>query len=245
MGRTSWLARWWTLAFFAHLLAAAPFFLNTASGTWSAWHSLPLDDSWIHLDYIRGLATQGCLCYNDHIWEAGATSWGWVLLAVPFYLIGHLALGLDEVVLVRLLGLGLGALAALFVFLLLVRATGSRIVGMIGAAVVTFEPESVFLRISGMEGALLTAAVLGSTLALLSKRWALAGLGLALAFWSRPEAAYFVAVALVVTAAIRLIPHAPMLLRTWCTPTLRAKSPNPPLPGYRLQATDYRYLPEA
>ena len=187
--------KWWVVAFLFNVLIAVPLFLGTESGTRSAWYAFPLDDSWIHLDYVRSLATQGCLCYNDGIWEAGSTSWAWVLLLTPFYLVFHMGLGLDLVLLVKFIGLALGGLITVFAYVLVLRVTGSRKVAVIGAAVAALEPTFAYHRISGMEGTLTVAVVLGATVAIVNRRWLVAGLGLAAAFWTRPELALFLAVA--------------------------------------------------
>ena len=195
--------KWWALAFLFNVLIAVPFLLSTASGTRAAWYSFPLDDTWIHLDYVRSFATQGCLCYNDGVWEAGSTSWAWVLFLTPFYLLFHMGLGLDLVLLVKFIGLALGGLITVFAYVLVLRVTGSRRVAVVGAVVAALEPTFAYHRISGMEGTLIVAAVLGTTLAIVSRRWLLAGLGLAAALWTRPELALFLAVAF------------PVVLRVW------------------------------
>ena len=53
----------------------------------------------------------------------------------------------------------------------------------------------MYLRLSGMEGTLVTTLVLASTATLLNKRWAASGLLLGAVFWSRPELALYAAAA--------------------------------------------------
>lgn len=192
----------WLFVFFAVNTAVSSILLfSRASGTSAALDQLPLDDSWIHLVYIRALVTEGCLCYNTGIWEAGATSWGWVLVNAPFYLVGTEWLGIDPVFVIKFVGLLTAAVATLFAFLIVRRITGSRNFALAVAIVMSLEPTFAFSRVSGMEAPILVAAVLGSTLAILNRRYRLAGLALAFAFLSRPEGGLFVAVAVFAVTA--------------------------------------------
>ncbi len=189
----------WLAGFFAiNALVSSILLFGRASGTSSALNDLPLDDSWIHLVYIRAIATEGCLCYNTGIWEAGATSWAWVLLNAPFYLVGTEWLGIDPVFVIKFVGLLTAAVGSLFAFLLVRRITGSRTFGLVVVGIMALEPTFAFSRISGMEAPIVLTAALGSTLALVNRRYALAGLALAIAFLSRPEMGLFVAAALIV-----------------------------------------------
>ncbi|MCH8222835.1 MAG: hypothetical protein IH868_05425 [Chloroflexi bacterium] len=183
-------------AFVLNVLTSLLFLMDTSSGTSSAWWSFPIDDSWIHLNYVRGIVTEGCFCYNSGISEAGTTSWGWVLLLSPFYLVGHLWMGFDPALLTKLVGIGLGAVTTVLVYYLVFRITASRLAGALIGAAITLEPTSVFLRLSGMEGTLVTVVVLASAATLMNRRWAATGLLLGLAFWSRPEAGIYVGGAL-------------------------------------------------
>ncbi len=187
----------WLIAFFAINAAVSTILLlSRASGTSAALDQLPLDDSWIHLVYIRALVTEGCLCYNTGVWEAGATSWSWILVNSPFYLVGTEIFGIDPVFVIKFVGVLTSAFAALFAFLIVRRITGSRIVGLLAVLLMALEPTFAFSRVSGMEAPIVVATVLGSTLAILHRRYSIAGFALALAFWSRPEAGLFVAAAL-------------------------------------------------
>lgn len=210
-GRIGVRVKWFLAAYALNILIAVPFFLNRSSGTSSAWYSFPLDDTWIHLDYVRGLVTQGCLCYNDGVWEGGATSWAWVLLLSPFYAVFHLGLALPLVPLVKFVGLAVGALSTIFTFKIAQRVTRNRRVSMAIAALVALEPTFAFHRISGMEGGLVVAAVLGTTVALMHGRWWYVGIGMTVAFMARPEMALF------------LIPVYPVTLLLW----LRSSGPSP------------------
>ncbi len=203
-GRIGTAIKWFLAAYALNILIAVPFFLSRASGTTSAWYSFPLDDTWIHLDYVRGIVTQGCLCYNDGVWEGGATSWAWVLLLSPFYAIFHLGLGLSVVSVVKFVGLAVGAIITIFVYKLAKRITNNHRVAMIIAILVALEPTFAFHRISGMEGVLVVAAVLGITVALLNQRWWLVGFAMAVSFLARPEMALFFAVVYPVTLLLWL-----------------------------------------
>ncbi|MBN4064766.1 hypothetical protein JYU04_03415 [Dehalococcoides mccartyi] len=210
-GRIGTRLKWFIAAYALNILIAIPFFLNRSSGTSSAWYSFPLDDTWIHLDYVRGLVTQGCLCYNDGVWEGGATSWGWVFILSPFYAVFHLGFGLALVPIVKFVGLAIGALITVFIYKIARRITGSRRTSMVIAIIVALEPTFAFHRISGMEGVLVVVAVLGTTLALLGSRWLLAGLAMTVAFLARPEMALF------------LIVVYPIIVILW----MRASGPKP------------------
>ena len=183
-------------AFAFNVLTSLPFLLDTSSGISSAWWSFPIDDSWIHLNYVEGITTEGCFCYNSGINESGATSWGWVLLLAPFYLVGHLWMNLDPVLVTKFVGISIATLSTVLVYYLVVRVAASRVAGALIAAAITLEPTNVFLRLSGMEGAMVTAIVLASTVTLVNRRWATTGFLLGLAFWSRPEAGFYVGAAL-------------------------------------------------
>lgn len=188
--------RWLAVFFAINTGVSAILLFSRASGTSSALTQLPLDDSWIHLVYIRALVTEGCLCYNAGIWEAGATSWGWVLVNAPFYLVGTEWLGIDPVYVIKFVGLLTAAVSTLFAFLIIRRITGSRNFALLTAIVMSLEPTYAFSRISGMEAPIVVAAVLGSTLAILHRRYRLVGFGLALSFFARPESGLFAAVAI-------------------------------------------------
>ncbi len=193
-------ARWLALFFIVNTAASSILLFSQAADSSSALDQLPLDDSWIHLVYIRAVVTEGCLCYNTGIWEAGATSWGWVLLNAPFYLVGTEWLGIDPVFVIKFVGLLTAAFGTLFAFLIVKRVTGSRNFALVAATLMALEPTFAFSRISGMEIALVVTGVLGATLAILHRRYRLAGLALSISFLARPEAGLFVAMALAVVA---------------------------------------------
>ncbi|MGC6509355.1 MAG: hypothetical protein ACON4U_13125 [Myxococcota bacterium] len=54
-----------------------------------SWIEFPLDDGWIHLVYVRSIATVGWPEYNPGQAETGMSSLLWVLINVPFYMIGQ------------------------------------------------------------------------------------------------------------------------------------------------------------
>jgi len=190
------------IAWIANLVVALPYLSASAGGENHGWMSFPVDDAWIHLDYVRGLVTQGCLCYNDGIWEAGGTSWGWIFaLAIPYALFTSL-LDLPIELVVKFVGITIGAFISVWSFRLLLRITGSRVGSMLGSVLIVIEPTSAFHRVSGMEGALVALAALGVTLTLLDRKWLLAGIWMAVGFYGRPEMLYF---GLIATSTMWLI----------------------------------------
>lgn len=189
------------IALIVNLIIAIPFFLYPPSEYQaSVLQGFTLDDAWIHLCYVDNLTQHGGFFYNTGIWEAGMTSWGWVLVLSPAYLVGHLGLNIDPGIVVKLTSLLLSGIITLLVFILARNITRNRLIAVIIALVVAVEATFAYHRISGMEGSLVVAAILGTTLACLYHRYLLTGLLLALCFLARPELGLFVGCVLLVLA---------------------------------------------
>ena len=61
-------------------------------GVWLAFPKqpgvFPLDDSYIHLSYVRSLAESGTLSFNPGELSTGSSSPLWVVVLTPFYWVG-------------------------------------------------------------------------------------------------------------------------------------------------------------
>jgi hypothetical protein len=78
--------RWLPLA--AALLTLLLGFLYILSAPPQKGAGLPMDDSYIHLDYARNLALYGELAFNHGTASAGTSSLGWDLLLAPTFWLG-------------------------------------------------------------------------------------------------------------------------------------------------------------
>jgi hypothetical protein len=157
----------------------------------------PLDDSWIHQDFARTLATTHQFAYAPGRTGAGSTSPFWVVLLTPPYLVLGAAPPLTLVVAWTSL-LGLAALAALAV-VTGVAAAGlaagaganertQRLAALLASLAVASEWHLVWAAASGMETVLFCALVMAA-IVLASREapaWAL-GLLVALSIAVRPE----------------------------------------------------------
>ena len=161
-----------------------------------------LDDSYIHLDYVRSLKLGEGLSYNPHDWATGMTSplWVLVLAAWPF--------GMPPVWFVKGLGVVLHAIGTALVLLVLQRSTPAidARAQWLGALLWAGSPLAVHAAGSGMEVSLATSLVLGYVYCALRERerWA-AGFA-ALATLARPELACFVALCAAGLSALRRRP---------------------------------------
>ncbi len=132
---------------------------------------LPLDDTWIHLDYARSLATQGFFYYNPGVVEAGMSSPMWViLLAIP------LKLGIGPAASAKMLSFVFSILTAFAAYHLAVDLTHSSWVGWVAGILCTLEPNFSFARVSGMEVPLLSFLLLTALLASHRRRFTIAGI---------------------------------------------------------------------
>lgn len=81
-----WQKRWLPLA--ASLLTAILGLSYILVNSPNAGAGLPMDDSYIHLDFARNLALYGELAFNHGIASAGTSSLGWDLLLMPSFWLG-------------------------------------------------------------------------------------------------------------------------------------------------------------
>jgi len=170
----------------ATVAVAARFVLNRAPGTAAALDGFPLDDAWIHLVYARAVSVGHGFAYNPGEPEAGFTSPLWVLLlALVFWLKAAFA-STSVVLVVKALGVALGAVTALFAGCLARRLVGG-LAGLTATALVVLDPSLGFARVSGMEVSLATTLALGACLAVEAKRPVVCAALVGLAVVTRPE----------------------------------------------------------
>ena len=114
----------------------------------------PLDDSWIHLQFARNVASGQGFSYNPGIPVAGSTAPLWTLvLAIPA------RLGLDPVASAKGLGIALTLAAALVAGRLAEWLTSSRAAGFFTALALAVSPRLIWGALSGMECRLLVPGV--------------------------------------------------------------------------------------
>ena len=75
--------RWWLIPLVGATIAVALCLLLAREA------GFPLDDSWIHQDFARTLATTGRFAFQPGRGGAGATSPLWVVLLLPPHLMTH------------------------------------------------------------------------------------------------------------------------------------------------------------
>jgi len=167
---------------FSLLLGALVWAAFVALNTEAALADFPMDDAWIHQVYVRSLATEGTLSYNPGTPEAGFSSLLWVLVQVPFHLVG-----IAPHVYAKLVGLA---------FCLLAGFGASRVASSLGASsfgsavallLVAVTPAFAFSAVSGMEVTLTSALLFHGVAELLRGRTARSGVLLGLAGLARPE----------------------------------------------------------
>lgn len=151
-------------------LALIAFFLA------SIWPGLgmPYDDSWIHLTFVRNLAENGVLGFNDGEWSGGTTSLLWDVLLAPVYWLSGRILGTAY-----LIGTGCYLMAGVALYLLLEFAfqptawgRGLALAGAVGFA--TIGPV-LYLALSGMETLLFLTLALWSLVAFMRGRYGWTG----------------------------------------------------------------------
>lgn len=148
----------------------------------------PLDDAWIHLDYARGLLTDGYPSYNPGEPEAGFTSPLWLAAVTPVLTLCR-ALGSSPVIPVKLASLACAALAAAALGRLSARLGARPSVAALVALVSLLGPWCAESAPSAMEVPLALACCALALDAALARRALAAGVLLALAAWTRPESA--------------------------------------------------------
>ncbi|GAB6040503.1 hypothetical protein [Endothiovibrio diazotrophicus] len=154
----------------------------------AVWIGFPIDDAWIHLDYVRGLLRDGLPTYNPGVPEAGFSSPLWLFAVMPFHLAGE-ALGLPPAVGVKFASWLFGLLTALSLGTLAGRLSGSKWAARLTAALPLLHPDFTFSMLSGMEVTLAAWLVMLTLSASQDERVGRCGFYAALAMLARPEAA--------------------------------------------------------
>jgi hypothetical protein len=148
----------------------------------------PLDDSWIHLQIARNLASGQGWSFNPGEPTGGATSPLWILFIAPLFYLGG-----DVTIWVKALGAVLFIANVLLVADVARLATGDRRVGLAAGALAALQPALIWTAFSGMETTLYLLLFLLSLRSLIlverrGRRSAYASTAwLALAGWARPE----------------------------------------------------------
>lgn len=106
----------------------------------------PLDDSWIHLQIARNLASGQGWSFNPGEPTGAATSPLWVLLITPLFYLGG-----DVTVWVKVVGSLLYLATVLLVADVASLATGDRRVGLLAGALAALQPALIWTALSGME----------------------------------------------------------------------------------------------
>ena len=171
-----------------HVLVALRFLLDTSTGSTAAAEALPLDDAWIHLVYAQSLAQLDGFAYNPGELETGFTSPLWAILLAPLFWL-RLPWDVSLVLVVKSVGILVWWAAGIFGYRLGARLSGHRGAGVVLALMIALDPWLAFGAVSGMEVPLACATTLAGFDYLAARRWRAAGIGLALAIWSRPELA--------------------------------------------------------
>ncbi len=148
----------------------------------------PLDDSWIHLQIARNLASGHGWSFNPGEPTGAATSPLWVLIITPLFYLGG-----DVTVWVKALGVLLYLANVLLVANVAMLTVGDRRVGVGAGMLAAMQPALIWAALSGMETALYLLLFLlslrslflseqrGRPAAYASTVW------LSLAGWARPE----------------------------------------------------------
>ncbi|HSN77627.1 MAG TPA: hypothetical protein VL334_21345 [Anaerolineae bacterium] len=148
----------------------------------------PLDDSWIHLQIARNLASGHGWSYNPGEPTGAATAPLWVLAIAPLFYLGG-----DVTLWVRAFGILLYLASILLVANVATLASGDRRVGIVAGVLAAAQPAFIWAALSGMETTLYLLLFLLSlrSLFLIEQRGRLAAYAstgwLALAGWARPE----------------------------------------------------------
>jgi len=168
------------------LVMGSLYLSSTVSGSHSALHGVPLDDTWIHLVYARSFAEHGRFYYNPGVQEAGMSSPFWVILLAASYKLGALfgwspqwcAKGLSALcgwgaaIATRRLALALGA---------------SQMVSACAGLLVVLEPNLVYGQWSGMEAPLASLLLMLAVHAAVEQRHGVCGVILGLLVITRGE----------------------------------------------------------
>jgi len=151
------------LLLFAALAAAGTILLFAVSWFTAGGHfMLPLDDSYIHLQYARQLAQDSPLVYTEGMAPSGGmTSPFYVLLLTPMHFFG--IEGAKGAFAAFLFGGALWMLAAIWTFQL-VKKLASRAAGILAALLLMANGHIMWNFLSGMETGLFAVLLLGAAL---------------------------------------------------------------------------------
>jgi arabinofuranosyltransferase len=191
--------------------------------------SFPLDDSWIHFQFARNLASGHGFAYNPDVPVAGSTAPLWTLLLAGFFKLGgaHPALA-------KVAGI-VAALAAAWLARELAQVwTGDTTLGLTAALATAWSAPVIWGALSGMEVTLAAALVMGALVAHTAGRVVLTSALLGLAALTRPESVLLIplvwlggSLTLARTAIVWGVPSA--LLGPWVVFNLRTAGT--PLPA--------------
>ena len=170
-----------TLSFILTLLASASFLTANDSGNSYTWHSVPLDDVWIHQVYARSIASGHPFQYNQGESETGSTSPLWAIILAPIHLFG-----LPVIPTSKFLCILFTAVTCTIAYFVAVHL-GERIAGYIFAFSFTLLPYFTFSAVSGTEVPLFVFLIFLSTLLFLKKKLFLAGAISGFSILARPE----------------------------------------------------------
>lgn len=109
----------------------------------------PLDDSWIHLQIARNLATGHGWAFNPGEPTGAATAPLWIAMIAPLFYLGG-----DVTVWIKLLGSLLYLASVVLIVDVAALATGDRRVGLVAGLLAALQPAFIWAAVSGMETAL-------------------------------------------------------------------------------------------
>ena len=156
---------------------------GTASGTDSAMVGVPLDDTYIHFQYAKNLATYGKFYYNVGDEQTGATSPLWVIILGIVY-----KLGFDLISTSKIIGLFFHICSSIILFSLLRRYVKNKTFAWLGGIVCLISPTLFFYSLSGMEVSLFVFLLLIIFRFFIQKKYDYVGVSLGFGILTRPEA---------------------------------------------------------
>lgn len=122
----------------------------------------PLDDSWIHLQFARNLASGRGFSYSDERWVSGSTAPLWTLLESILFRVAP-----NPILVGKVLGIVVSIGAVMAAARLARAVSGHPFAGLAAACVVALLPAAAWGAVSGMELPLSTLLVLlGASLVL-------------------------------------------------------------------------------
>ncbi len=174
------------LIFILTMIVSGIYVLNQPDGENYPWIGLPLDDSWIHLDYARSLAEQGRFHYNPGIPEAGMSSPLWaIVLAIGYKL--FIPLGITPQWIAKGASLLFALALPIAAYHLMRQLVAEREWAWITGILVALDPNLAYGAVSGMEVTLTTFLILSAIWLSLRKAYLLTGLTLGALVITRGE----------------------------------------------------------